>query len=196
MDWLYIWIGVGFINALYIFFNAKEVFYGRKDEFSDEEFNDFMFVLVILSGPLGVAITLYGLVSDKKRNEAHAKIRAGWAEREESDRQERQDLKNAASELIDCNLERLLSEAELERHPEPRKLAEECIELGASARRLNLSSLSDEEKLKVIGLLKKVRINAGTLLEDLPPREQAMLSRKLSENLSKLQKKFRKALEK
>lgn len=191
-----IWLGVGFVVAMIGLITDKDMYYMSAGEFKDDEFSIGFFLLVIVVGPIGLAFILAGMAADAAhepaRKKANAEFEAAAAERE---REEKEKKKQAAKSFISSELPNLMTEMESTSHEEPVTFLEKAALLGSHARVLTLKDVSDKNKLEIISVIRYARVNASGLAATAEEKKQVKLIKSLSDELVKLNKKYKKALE-
>jgi len=111
------------------------------------------------------------------------------------DRENREKKKTAARDFISSELATLTLEMDRALHEAPVNFLEQVVLLGAHARALKLNDVTDQEKREIVSVIRYARINASSLAADALENEQVKLVKALSDELVKLNKKYKKALE-
>lgn len=198
-----IWLGVGFVVAMLGLITDKNMYHTSAGEFKDDEFSVGFFMFVIVVGPIGLVFFLSMMLKDaaneparKKANaEFQAKLEADRKAAAEREREEKEKKKQAAKSFISSELPNLLTEMESTSHEEPVTFLEKAALLGSHARVLTLKDVSDKNKREIISVIRYARVNASGLAATAEEKKQVKLIKSLSDELVKLNKKYKKALE-
>ena len=172
-------------------------------EFKEDEFSVGMFLFACAVGPLTLVFLLYTLITDvateparrKSNEEFRAKQEAQRQKRAEEERKAKEEKKSKALAFISSQLPRLKAETESAQHDDPLTFLADVSRLGAFARSLTLSEITDEDKRSVVEIIRYARINASSLSVAAPEKDQVKLVNTLSGELTKLTKKYKKSLE-
>lgn len=202
-----IWLGVGLLVAIGGLIIDKSMYNVSAGEFKDDEFSVGMFLFFIVVGPIGLIGLAIFFLKDaaddvangparKKANEEFlAKMEADREAAAQRDRENREKKKTAARDFISSELATLTLEMDRALHEAPVNFLEQVVLLGAHARALKLNDVTDQEKREIVSVIRYARINASSLAADALENEQVKLVKALSDELVKLNKKYKKALE-
>jgi hypothetical protein len=198
-----IWLGVGFVTAMLGLIIDKNMYHMSAGEFKDDEFSVGFFLLVIAVGPIGLVFVLLSTLKEaagapgrKKANkELYAQLEAGRKAAAEKEREAKEAKKEAARDFMSNELAVLMKEMDSGSHEEPVIFLQKVVSLGSHARALTLKDVTDAEKCQIVSLIRYARINASSLAAGVAESEQVKLVKALSDELVKLTKKYKKALE-
>ena len=160
-----------------------------------------MFAIVV--GPIGLVFFLSSMLKDaaeeparKKANEEfYAKLEADRKASAEREREARESKKKEAKGFISTELDALVREVNNASHETPVDFLQKAASLGGHARLLTLKDVPDDQKRQIISVIRYARVNASRLAATADEKEQVKLIKTLSEELGKLNKKYKKALE-
>jgi hypothetical protein len=200
--WVQVWLGVGFCVAVAGYFFDNDVYMQKKSEFADPEFSVGMFLIFVFIGPVAIPYLLFQFIVEIPRSNRieeenrifYEEMRLKQKEQAIKDKERKEQQKKESIDFVSENVERLLKKSESSEIEDALDYLKSCIELGKNARRLNLSDISDDNKLKIIAICRAARIKAPTLLEDLDPKKQEKITKDLTANLSQLSKNYKKTL--
>lgn len=198
-----IWLGVGLLVAIVGLFFDKNMYNMSAGEFKDDEFSVGMFMLVILVGPIGLIFFFIALLKDvsegparkKADEEFYAKMEADREAAAIRDREEREKKRSAARSFISNELATLMLEIDKNLHETPVDFLEKAALLGSHARVLKLNDVTNQEKREIVSVVRFARVNASSLAAEATEKDQVKLVKALSDELVKLNKKYKKALE-
>jgi len=201
-----IWLGVGFLTAMAGLLVDKNMYHMSAGEFKDDEFSVYFFIFTIVVGPIALVFLLSYLLKEaakdaaekparkKATEEFFAKLEANRKAADEREREARESKKKEAKGFISTELDALVREVNNASHETPVDFLQKAASLGGHARLLTLKDVPDDQKRQIISVIRYARVNASRLAATADEKEQVKLIKALSEELEKLNKKYKKAL--